>query len=176
MKRTLEIFWIFFKVSSITLGGGYSMLPVFYSELRKRNYISKEDFLKILGRAQALPGPVAVNTSVLLGIHLGGIRYAMAALLGVLIPPVVAILTAGTILLKYKDVWFIHRFFVGVRAGIVGFLAYFLYKLLRAKSRKIWEYILVTSAFVLMLHFPIMFVFPAMIALHLIMKGKMGDA
>lgn len=40
-KRTLKVFWVFLKVSSLTLGGGYAMVPVIQWEVERLGWMKK---------------------------------------------------------------------------------------------------------------------------------------
>ena len=46
MKVYFELFWIFFKISTFTLGGGYAMVPLIQDEIvEKKKWIEKEEFI-----------------------------------------------------------------------------------------------------------------------------------
>mgnify|MGYP001154915926 CR=1 FL=1 len=65
----LELFIVCLKIGIVTFGGGYSMLPYFYSEiLTKRRWFEEEEFVDILTVAQTIPGAIAVNASFNIGI------------------------------------------------------------------------------------------------------------
>ena len=68
MKVYLELFWIFFKIGTFTLGGGYAMVPLIQNEIvNKKKWIEEEEFVKLLALAQSSPGALAVNVSVFVG-------------------------------------------------------------------------------------------------------------
>ena len=86
-KELFSIFYIFFKISGFTIGGGYAMVPAIERNLINKKFISEKEFLKLLSIAQSMPGPIAFNLSVLLGSKLRGFWGALFASIGVLIPP-----------------------------------------------------------------------------------------
>ena len=89
MQRLRTIFASFFKIGLFTFGGGYAMLPLIEQELiAKRGWIEHKEFLDLLTLAQSVPGPIAINTSVFVGYKMRGLKGAVAALLGSVLPGV----------------------------------------------------------------------------------------
>ena len=102
MQRLRTIFASFFKIGLFTFGGGYAMLPLIEQELiAKRGWIEHKEFLDLLTLAQSVPGPIAINTSVFVGYKMRGLKGAVAALLGSVLPSFVIILA---IALMFADI------------------------------------------------------------------------
>lgn len=102
MQRLRTIFVSFFKIGLFTFGGGYAMLPLIEQELiAKRGWIEHKEFLDLLTLAQSVPGPIAINTSVFVGYKMRGLKGAVAALLGSVLPSFVIILA---IALLFADI------------------------------------------------------------------------
>jgi len=100
MKITLtEMFWIFFKISLVLIGGGYVLLPISIDEFsKKRNLLSQEEIINFYALSQCLPGVIVVKVAVFIGYHLRGKAGAVSALLGLITPPFLAILVVASIL------------------------------------------------------------------------------
>ena len=65
----LKLFLSFFKIGAFTFGGGWAMISIIEREIvDKHNWISKADFLDLLAVAQSMPGILAVNISVVIGV------------------------------------------------------------------------------------------------------------
>ncbi len=61
-----RFFLIIFKISSITFGGGYTIVPVIRDEfVCKRCLLSDEEMFDLIALAQSAPGPIAVSTALL---------------------------------------------------------------------------------------------------------------
>jgi chromate transporter len=118
-----KLFWIFFKISSITLGGGYAMVPVYREYVvRTYNLMDDETFLNLLAQAQSVPGPIAVNMALLVGRELAGMKGAVVSSFSVIIPPFTVILIVSVFfsnIIKYKVV---RYFLQGVNIGITAVL------------------------------------------------------
>jgi len=146
-SNIFEIFYIFFTTSLFALGGGYAMVPVFQKRLSK--YIDEDEFLKILAVAQSIPGPIAINIAVLLGEAILGFWGAIIAVIGVIIPPVGAIVLFGSLVNAYSDNIYLKGFFKGVYGSIIGLILGVLYSLIKTQK---WNFakifILVVSIFI----------------------------
>ena len=67
MKELFELFLVFFKMGSVTFGGGYAMLPIIQEEIvNKRNWATNEEILNYYAIGQSTPGIIAVNTATFL--------------------------------------------------------------------------------------------------------------
>ncbi|MCM1067070.1 MAG: chromate transporter [Muribaculaceae bacterium] len=87
------LFITFAKIGAFTFGGGWAMISLIEREIvDKRRWISREDFLDLLAVAQALPGLLAVNVSVVVGDKLRGLKGATVASLGTIMPSFIIIL------------------------------------------------------------------------------------
>lgn len=102
MKITLaEMFWIFFRISIVLIGGGYVLLPISIDEFsKKRNLLTQEEIINFYALSQCLPGVIVVKTAVFIGYHLRGKFGAIIALLGLITPPFFAILFVASFLDK----------------------------------------------------------------------------
>lgn len=94
MKRDLkfyfQLFWAAFKLSAVTFGGGYVIVPLMRREFVERlNWIDESEMLNFVAIAQSSPGAMAVNTSIMVGYHLAGIGGACISLLGTILPPLI---------------------------------------------------------------------------------------
>ena len=99
--KLTEMFWIFFKISIVLIGGGYVLLPISIEEFsKKRNLLTKEEIIDFYALSQCLPGVIVVKTAVFIGYHLRGKCGAITALLGLITPPFFAILFVANILNK----------------------------------------------------------------------------
>ncbi|MFD2830585.1 chromate transporter [Corticicoccus populi] len=96
IKNSLLIFWIFFKVSPSTFGGGYVMIPKIHEEIVKKHQLISEDEIKdILSLSQSIPGAIAINTALFVGQRVNGIVGALAAVSGINIPTFTIVLVLG---------------------------------------------------------------------------------
>ena len=119
MKKTKvslgSIFAVFAKIGAFTIGGGYAMIPLIEAEMRKREWISEEDMPDIIVLAQSAPGILAVNMAIYSGYRLRGMKGAVAASLGAVLPSFVIILLIAMLFTGIKDNPTVMSIFRGIR-------------------------------------------------------------
>ena len=87
MKLYLILFWIFAKIGTFTLGGGYAMLPLIERELvDKGGWLDRKEFLDSVAVAQAAPGIMAINVAILAGYKIKRFPGSVVASLGAALP------------------------------------------------------------------------------------------
>lgn len=88
----INLFKILFKINAVTFGGGYTILPIIKDEFSdKLNLIDEDEMLDIIAISQSGPGPMAINTSLLLGFKLRGIKGAITCLIASVLPCLITI-------------------------------------------------------------------------------------
>ena len=87
-------------------------------------WIEKDEFLDLLAIAQAMPGILAVNISVVIGDRLKGVKGSIAAAFGTILPSFVIILAIAIFLtpetIKNNEV--LSRIFKGIRPAVVALI------------------------------------------------------
>lgn len=136
MGTLVELFWVFLKIGTFTLGGGYAMIPLIQREIvDKKQWIDEEEFLNMIALAQAAPGIIAVNSAIFIGWRCGGWKGVVGAVLGAVLPSFVIILAIAMVFQNYKDQPAVEAVFKGIRPAVVALIAAPLWKM--AKSAKI---------------------------------------
>ena len=82
-----KLFKSFFLIGAFTFGGGSAMIAIMEKELVKKNkWLDIDDFLDLISLAQASPGAMAVNASIIVGYRLNGFLGAIISCLGTILP------------------------------------------------------------------------------------------
>lgn len=89
-----KLFFSMLYISGCTFGGGF----VIVSFMRKRfveelGWLTQDEMMNFVAIGQSCPGPIAVNTAILVGYKIGGVLGAALSVLGTMLPPL-AIITA----------------------------------------------------------------------------------
>ena len=120
----IELFTTFSKIGLFTIGGGYAMIPLMERDIVDRNaWVKKEDFLDLLAVAQSAPGVFAVNIAIFIGYKLRGVRGAVAASLGSVLPSVVCILLIALFFQNFRHYKIVENIFLGLRPAVVALIA-----------------------------------------------------
>jgi chromate transporter len=143
-----SIFTVFARIGAFTIGGGYAMIPLIEAEMRRKNWISEEDMPDIIVLAQSAPGILAVNMAIYSGYRLRGIKGALAASLGAVLPSFVIILLIAMLFSGIKDNPTVLKIFRGIRPVAVGLILVPAVNLARKGCRKWWAWLVLAASLV----------------------------
>ena len=124
LQTFLILIYSFFKIGLLTIGGGLVIVPIIQREMAIRGWMTTEQFLDILGIAQATPGPVGVNTATFVGYRviesLGGsltisLLGALIATLAVSSPSIICVHFAGGWFERNRAKPWVQRAFLIIR-------------------------------------------------------------
>ncbi|MFJ7724691.1 chromate transporter [Neobacillus sp. NPDC097160] len=177
-KLMFQIFWTFFKISPVTFGGGFAMIPLIEREIvEKRKWLESEDVTDVFALSQSVPGAIAINSATFIGHRIAGIKGALAAMMGVSLPTFFIVLSLGFSYFFVHDNPKLEAAFVSIRATIVAIIVYAAIKI--AKTAIIDK----TTFFIMLIGVPVLFFIHPIIAIFLgaltgwfviFIKKKMG--
>lgn len=114
----INLFWSFFKIGFFTFGGGLAMIPFIEDEfVAKKKWLSADEMRELVILSQTLPGVVAVNVSIFVGQRRAGWLGSIAALLGTVLPALIAIVLILVALTGFEDNKYVKMVFVGIKAA-----------------------------------------------------------
>ena len=115
----LKLFWFAFYISAVSFGGGFVSISLTRETfVKKLKWISEEDIMDINSLAQASPGAIAINTTMLVGYKISGFLGAVATVIGSVIPPMVIISAFYYFYDVVKDYVFISLVMKAMQAGV----------------------------------------------------------
>ena len=127
-----KLFFMFVKIGSMMIGGGYSMLPLLVRELVERNHIITEDELTdYMAVAQCTPGVIAINTATFVGYKVRRVIGAIVASLGVILVPMLLIIIIAAVLQNFASYPIVQHVFAGIRIAVCALIAAAVYKLFK---------------------------------------------
>ena len=88
--------------------------------VRRRGWLSEDDFAQAVAVCQLLPGANTLNMSVFLGSEMRGWRGALAALLGLITLPFFLVLGLGMAYGRLEQGPLLQATFAGLGAGAAG--------------------------------------------------------
>ncbi len=115
----LAILGVFAKIGLMSFGGALSGW-MHRAIVVRRQWMAEEDFLSGLALGQIMPGANVANLSLYIGQRLRGGIGAVAALLGMLLPPMIVVLALGMLYERVAGILWLHRFIDGVAAAAIG--------------------------------------------------------
>ena len=96
MKKDFKFFWTLFvstfTLSAFTFGGGYVIVPLMRKKfVETLKWIEEDEMMDLISIAQSAPGPIAVNSSIIIGYRLAGVPGALVTVFGTVLPPMVVL-------------------------------------------------------------------------------------
>ena len=128
MKKNLSFYWkLFFStftISAFTIGGGYVIVPLMRKKfVEKLHWIEDQEMLDLIAIAQAAPGVMAVNASILVGYKISGIKGAFVTILGTVLPPLITITLIAYGYEAFSTNKLIRLLLMGMQAGAAAVIA-----------------------------------------------------
>ena len=125
MKKDLKFFWTLFistfTLSAFTFGGGYVIVPLMRKKfVETLGWIDEEEMLDLIAIAQSAPGPIAVNSSIIIGYRLAGIPGALVTTFGTVLPPMVILSAISQFYTAFRDNVVVSLVLKGMGIGVAA--------------------------------------------------------
>lgn len=162
MKKDLKFYWKLFTstflLSAFTFGGGYVIVPLMKKKfVDKMNWIEEEEMLNMVAIAQSAPGPIAINTSILVGYRMAGIPGALLATFGTVLPPLVILTVISFFYQSFQESKVVRALLKGMQAGVAAVIVDAVWGMADnvVKGKQIFSILMMVAAFVVTLVFDI---------------------
>jgi chromate transporter len=139
------------RISAFTFGGGYVIVPL----IKKRfvdeyGWVSEEQMLDYIAIGQSSPGPIAVNTSAMMGYGLAGLPGALVAVFATVLPPLVTLSIVSVFYSLVIENAVVRNVLRGMQAGVAAVVLDVVIDLIAAvtKSRRAVPIVLMAAAFI----------------------------
>lgn len=123
MNILIKLFIAFLKIGTFSFGGGYAMIPFIQKEIVENNgWITRSDFIDIIGISQMTPGPVAINSATYVGYKVNGLLGSIFATIGVVTTSFILVIIANRTLEKFKESKAIKAALAGMRPVLIALI------------------------------------------------------
>lgn len=123
-KLYRQLFTSTFSVSAFTLGGGYVIVPLMRKKfVEKYGWLEEEEMLDMTALAQSAPGPIAINTAILVGYRMAGVPGALLTVFGTVLPPLVIISVISLFYEAFRANPVVGAVLHGMQAGVAAVIA-----------------------------------------------------
>jgi len=125
LKKDIRFYWALFlstfTISAFTFGGGYVIVPLMQKKfVEKLKWIEEDEMLDLVAIGQSAPGPIAINTSILLGYKMAGVKGALITVFGTVLPPLVIITVISFFYIAFRDNKIVHSLLTGMQAAVAA--------------------------------------------------------
>lgn len=122
-KKVIQLFTTFFKIGIFTFGGGYAMISLLQKEVvEKKGWFTDHDISDVVAIAETTPGPIAINMATFVGYKIKGVKGAIAATFGVVLPSFLILFLIAMAFQKYMDQKIVQKAFWGIRIAVIGLM------------------------------------------------------
>ncbi len=127
----LYLFWEFFVIGLVTIGGGYAMLSPVTQVVEKYGWMTENELYNFVGIAESTPGPFAINLATFVGVRVGGttalgvfgsILGALVTTIAVVLPSLVIIIVVTKLFDKFNNSKYVQGVLYGIRPVVVGLI------------------------------------------------------
>ncbi len=127
MNKEIKLSTLFLDmlmISSFTFGGGFVIIGMMSKKFcEERKWISEEEVLNITAIAQSAPGALAVNSAIIFGYRIAGIKGALVSVLATILPPLVIISIVSMVYDAFSNNAIIQIALQVMRAGVAAIIA-----------------------------------------------------
>ncbi|MDN6625826.1 MAG: chromate transporter [Pisciglobus halotolerans] len=155
MKKNASFYWTLFlstfTLSAFTFGGGYVIVPLMQKRFVKElKWIDEEEMLDMVSIAQSSPGPIAVNSSIIVGYRMAGVPGALLSTVGTVLPPLILITVISFFYAAFRSNPIISALLLGMQAGVAAVIINVIYDMSARiiKQKEIIPIIMMVGAFI----------------------------
>lgn len=121
--KLTALFVVFFKIGLLSFGGGYTFIPLIeHQAVEAYKWITHDEFMKILGVSQAIPGAISIKFATYIGYKEAGLLGVAAAIIGSFIIPVLGIIILFNLLSIIEKFPAVHSILNGVKSATWGLI------------------------------------------------------
>jgi chromate transporter len=120
-KDLIEVAKVFFKLGCIGFGGPAVHIAMMEEELvRKRNWLSHEHFLDLIGATNLIPGPNSTEMTMHCGHERAGWKGLIVAGICFILPAVIITAFFAYVYQKYGKLPQVEPFIYGIKPAIIA--------------------------------------------------------
>ena len=134
MEKNRTFYWQLFvstfTLSAFTFGGGYVIVPLMRKKFAEElGWIDQTEMMDMVAIAQSCPGPLAVNTSIMIGYRLAGLAGAFTAIVGTVLPPLLIISIISLFYQAFRANVVVAAVLRGMQAGVAAVIIDVIWKM-----------------------------------------------
>lgn len=119
----LQLFWSFFQIGLFSFGGGLAALPLIQNQVVDiHGWLTLSEFADLISISEMTPGPIAINSATFVGTQIAGLRGALIATFGSILPACLIVSLLAWLYARYKEVTVIKGVLAGLRPTVVALI------------------------------------------------------
>ena len=152
MNLLLDLLLTFAKIGMFTFGGGFAMISVIEDNcVDRKKWITHEEIMDMTVIAESTPGPIAINCATFTGYKMAGIKGALAATIGMMVPSFVIIYLISLFLDNFLEIALIANAFQGIKTAVGILILDAGFNMLKKMKKKLLPCLILAAACIAML-------------------------
>ena len=149
MPSWREVFLYFLMLGFVNVGGPVAQITMMYNHMvERRQWLSKDRFVKIMAFCHMLPGPEALQLAIYVGYLKRKLIGGILAGLTFIIPGAIVMIILSWLYVTYGSLPQVNNFLYVLKPAVLGIIAAGIIKLGRASIRKWFLAMLLVGSFV----------------------------
>src|SRR3989441_1560994 len=149
MPSWREVFLYFLFLGFVNVGGPVAQITMMYNHMvERRQWLTKDRFVKIMAFCHMLPGPEALQLAIYVGYLKRKLWGGILAGLTFILPGAIAMVILSWLYVKYGALPQVTNALYVLKPAVLGIIAAGIIKLGRAAIRNLFLAILLVGAFV----------------------------
>ena len=149
MPRWREVFLYFLFLGFVNVGGPVAQITMMFNHMvEKRQWLSKDRFIKIMAFCHMLPGPEALQLTIYVGYLKRKLWGGILAGITFILPGAVAMIVLSWLYVNYGKLPQVMNALYVLKPAVLGIIAAGIIKLGRAAIRNFFLAVLLVGAFV----------------------------
>lgn len=149
MPSGREVFLYFLMLGFINVGGPVAQITMMYNHMvERRQWLTNDRFVKIMGFCHMLPGPEALQLAIYVGYLKRGVTGGILAGLTFIIPGAAVMVTLSWLYVVYGNLPQVNNVLFVIKPAVLGIIAAGIIKLGRAAIKSVLLAALLAGAFV----------------------------
>jgi chromate transporter len=128
----MDIILLFFKLGIICFGGPAAHIAMMQQEIvKKKNWLSEQQFLDLLGITNLIPGPNSTEMAAHIGYEKLGLKGLLAAGISFILPSILITGFIAVLYKKYGQLPEVYPYVYGIKPAIIAVITAAVYPLAR---------------------------------------------
>ena len=133
IKRLKEIALVFLKLGTFSFGGPAAHIALMDEEIvKKRNWVTREKFMDLLGATNLIPGPNSTELAIHLGFERGGLLGLLIAGTAFIVQAMAIVFVFAVLYSNYGGLPEVSGVLYGIKPVIMAIIVQALYRLGRS--------------------------------------------
>src|SRR5437899_5537617 len=148
MPSWREVFLYFLFLGFVNIGGPVAQITMMFNHMvEKRQWLSKDRFVKIMAFCHMLPGPEALQLAIYVGYLKRKLWGGILACLTFILPGAMVMIVLSWLYVKYGKLPPVNNALYVLKPAVLGIIAAGIIKFGRAAIRKVFLAVLLVGAF-----------------------------